>query len=189
MPEQERWESFFDPASILLAFGLSPEDRTIVDFGCGYGTFSIPAAEISQGEVFAFDNDVAFLAECTKRASDKRLEKIHCVYRDFVNEGVGMPPNSADFVMLFNILHADNPTDILNEANRVLTPKGRVAVLHWNYDPSTPRGPSMEIRPKPEQCQTWMKGAGFEIVKPLIDFPPYHYGILGYKSDCKFSNL
>jgi hypothetical protein len=40
----------------------------------------------------------------------------------------------------------------------------------------------MEIRPRPEQCQQWIKTAGFELVKPLIDFPPYHYGILGQKA-------
>lgn len=181
MPEMEKWESFFDPPAILLAFGLSPEDKTIIDFGCGYGTFSIPAAEISQGEVFAFDNNDTFLTECAKRAAERGVEKVHCIYRDVVKGGIGMPSGSADFVMLFNVLHAENPMSILLEAHRVLAPNGRAAVIHWNYDSTTPRGPSMDIRPKPEQCQAWIKKAGFRLVKPLIDFPPFHYGILGQK--------
>ncbi|PKN89178.1 MAG: class I SAM-dependent methyltransferase [Chloroflexi bacterium HGW-Chloroflexi-7] len=181
MPELERWESFFDPNAILLTFGLSPREKIIIDFGCGYGTFSIAAAEISLGEVYAFDNNEVFLAECRNRATEKGLEKVHCIQRDFVKEGVGMQSNSADFVMLFNILHADNPIDILLEAHRVLAPGGRAAVIHWNYDPLTPRGPSMDIRPKPEQCQIWMKEAGFEFVTPKFEFPPYHYGLLGQK--------
>jgi len=181
MPEQEQWESFFNPSAILLRFGLSPKDKIIIDLGCGYGTFSIAAADISQGDVFAFDNNEIFLAECQKRATEKGLEKIHCIWRDFVKEGVDMPPGSADFVMLFNILHAENPIVILKEAYRVLAPNGKAAVIHWNYDPATPRGPSMDIRPKPEQCQAWMKAAGFDLSEPFIDLPPYHYGILGQK--------
>jgi hypothetical protein len=40
----------------------------------------------------------------------------------------------------------------------------------------------MEIHPHPEQCQQWIKTAGFELIKPFIDFPPYHYGILGQRA-------
>ncbi|PKN98330.1 MAG: class I SAM-dependent methyltransferase [Chloroflexi bacterium HGW-Chloroflexi-4] len=183
MPELERWESFFDPNAILLEFGLSPKDKTIIDLGCGYGTFTVAAAEISLGDVYAFDNNDGFLDETRKRAANKGLFNVHCILRDIVKDGVGCLSGSADFVMLFNILHAENPVEILQEAYRVLVPLGRAAVIHWNYDSSTPRGPSMEIRPTPEHCQTWMKAVGFELIKPKIDFPPYHYGILGIKSE------
>jgi hypothetical protein len=104
------------------------------------------------------------------------------IQRDFLAEGTGLPDRSCEYIMLFNILHADEPLKILSEATRILTAEGKVAVIHWNYDSTTPRGPSMEIRPRPEQCQQWIKTAGFELVKPLIDFPPYHYGILGQKA-------
>ncbi len=185
MPELAKWESFFDPDAVLAFFDLSHKDKTIIDFGCGYGTFSIPAAEISQGDVFALDNNQTFLDECQQRAKDKGLNKVHCVLRDFIVQGTGLNSDFADFVMLFNILHAENPTAILLEAYRVLAPEGKAAVIHWNYDPSTPRGPSMDIRPKPEQCQSWMIEAGFELRKPFIDLPPYHYGILGKKPGIK----
>ena len=84
--------------------------------------------------------------------------------------------------MLFNILHTEVPLALLQEAYRILEPMGKVGLIHWNYDPSTPRGPSMDIRPRPEQCQQWMKSAGFDLIKPLVDLPPYHYGILGQKA-------
>ena len=44
MPDEGMWQSFLDPEAMLTALGL---DRTVgdaVDFGCGYGTFAIPAA-------------------------------------------------------------------------------------------------------------------------------------------------
>jgi hypothetical protein len=44
MPDEQRWESFFDPHLVLNKLGLDPNCRAAVDLGCGYGTFAIPAA-------------------------------------------------------------------------------------------------------------------------------------------------
>jgi hypothetical protein len=43
------------------------------------------------------------------------------------------------------------PEGLLREAYRILSHGGRLGIMHWNYDPATPRGPSMDIRPGPEQ--------------------------------------
>jgi ubiquinone/menaquinone biosynthesis C-methylase UbiE len=89
----------------------------------------------------------------------------------------GMSDATADFVMLFNILHAEERDALLAEAHRILTPGGRLAVTHWNPDPATPRGPSMEIRPRPEDCRRWMSEVGFRVDSEIIDLPPWHYGM------------
>ncbi len=52
---------------------------------------------------------------------------------------------------------------------------GMIGVIHRNRDETTPRGPSMDIRPGPEQIIEWTKEAGFAVVKQ-IDLPTYHYG-------------
>jgi ubiquinone/menaquinone biosynthesis C-methylase UbiE len=101
--------------------------------------------------------------------------------RDFVAEGTGLPDDSVGYAMLFNILHAENPVSLLCEAFRVLRPGGKVGVIHWNYDPKTPRGPVMNIRPRPEQCQSWTREAGFALTVPFMSLPPYHYGLVGRK--------
>ena len=54
--------------------------------------------------------------------------------------------------MPFNILHLEKPEVLLKEAKRILTKNGKVGIIHWNYGSKTPRGPSMDIRPNPEQC-------------------------------------
>jgi SAM-dependent methyltransferase len=84
---------------------------------------------------------------------------------------------SVDYVMLFNILHDERPERILNEAYRILRPKGSVGIIHWNYDSGTPRGPPMDIRPKPEQCYEWALKAGFTYLSSH-DLKPYHYGFV-----------
>jgi ubiquinone/menaquinone biosynthesis C-methylase UbiE len=88
--------------------------------------------------------------------------------------------------MLFNILHAQERMALLLEAWRVLKPHGKLAIIHWNFDGSTPRGPSMSIRPKSGQCRAWAEEAGFAAISPTeIDLPPYHYGLLLERSPSK----
>jgi ubiquinone/menaquinone biosynthesis C-methylase UbiE len=185
MPEEDRWESFFDPEVILRDLGLNRDCQTVVDLGCGYGTFSIPAARQISGAVHAFDIDPQMIEACREKVAAAGLSNIICQQRDFTVEGTGLGDQTADFVMLFNILHAENPHDLLKEAHRILIPGGKVGVIHWNYDPTTPRGPSMSIRPRPEQCQAWIQNAGFDLMKPMLQFPPYHYGLVGQKIETR----
>jgi SAM-dependent methyltransferase len=181
MPDLDMWESFFSPTTTLQEMGLNSECHKVADFGCGYGTFSIPAAQITNGVVYAFDIDGKFIAECDRKAKDVGLNTVICEQRDFIQNGVGLADNMVDYALLFNILHAENPVRILKEAYRILLPLGKVGVIHWNFDQTTPRGPSMYIRPRPEQCQEWIKLAGFELNRPHINLPPYHYGMVGQK--------
>jgi SAM-dependent methyltransferase len=83
--------------------------------------------------------------------------------------------------MLFNILHTENPLGLLREARRILRPGGKAAIIHWNPDQATPRGPDMRIRPRPEQCQAWALEAGFDLALPCVSLPPYHFGLAGRK--------
>jgi ubiquinone/menaquinone biosynthesis C-methylase UbiE len=152
-----------------------------VDVGCGYGTFSIPAARKNKGMIYALDIEKEMIRAVQKKASDAGLRNILTVQRDFVMEGTSLPENSCEYVMLFNILHAEEPLKILAEAKRILIPRGRAGIIHWSYDSTTPRGPSLDIRPRPEQCQEWIRAAGLELEKSYIDFPPFHYGMVGQK--------
>lgn len=183
MPEEERWETFFDPDIILTELGLDETSQVVVDMGCGYGTFAIPAARRISGVVHAIDIEPDMVQVCKAKAAEARITNIDCLERDFVTYGTSLPDNSADYVMLFNILHAENPVHLLKEAYSILKAGGKVGVIHWNYDPTTPRGPSMEIRPRPEQCQAWIQLAGFQLIRPLINLPPYHYGMVGQKTE------
>lgn len=179
MPDESMWESFFDPPTVLAKLGLTDECRDVVDFGCGYGTFTIPAARIAQGIVHAFDIEAEMVAATAARAKAAGLTNVQVWQRDFVADGTGLTDASFDYVMLFNILHAEDPLTLLREALRVLSPGGRLGIMHWNYDPATPRGPSMATRPRPEQCRAWAEQVGFRLAGPeLIDLPPYHYGMV-----------
>jgi SAM-dependent methyltransferase len=107
------------------------------------------------------------------------IANVQAEVRDFVAEGTGLADNSMAAALLFNILHHEEPVALMKEALRVLKPNGMLAVIHWNYDPATPRGPAMEIRPRPEQCIVWGCKAGFSFEEQnRYDLPPHHYGLL-----------
>lgn len=177
MPARETWDTFFDPSKVLAALKLNREIGDVAEFGCGYGTFTIPAARVIQGKIYALDIEPDMIRVVGEEAGKSGLDNVKTVLRDFMTEGSGLPDGSVDYVMLFNILHLEGPIVLLTEAWRILKEGGRVGIMHWNYDPKTPRGPSMAIRPKPEQCVDWAKKAGF-IDPERFDLKPYHYGIV-----------
>ena len=182
MPDEKYWESFFNVAEIFDKLRLDNQIKDAAEFGSGYGTFTVPAAKIITGEIHAFDIDEEMVSRLTQKAGEEKLSNIVIHKNDFVNEGTLLKDGSIDYVMLFNILHAENPVKLLKEAFRILNHGGKAGIIHWIYSPSTPRGPSLSIRPKPEQCVDWMKEAGFKIDGEVIALPPYHYGILGLKA-------
>lgn len=178
MPEEAVWESFFDPDQVLQRLGFDNRFSDVVEFGCGYGTFTLAAARRCRGLVHTFDIEPEMVARTTAQAAAAGLTNVRAELRDFVSQGTGLPDASADYAMLFNILHAEHPAGLLREAWRVLKPGGLLGVMHWNYDPATPRGPSMAIRPRPEQCRQWAIEAGFQPASERIELPPYHYGFI-----------
>ncbi|MBM4219755.1 MAG: class I SAM-dependent methyltransferase [Gammaproteobacteria bacterium] len=181
MPKEAMWAAFFDPPRILAQLRLDDPAADVVEFGCGYGTFTIAAAARTRGIVYALDLESGMLDMTRRSAQQAGLGNVRPLRRDFVAEGTGLPDDSVGYAMLFNILHAENPLGLLREAHRVLQPGGKLGVIHWNYDASTPRGPDLSIRPRPEQCQAWTREAGFALAVPFVSLPPYHYGLVGEK--------
>ncbi|MDO8467862.1 MAG: methyltransferase domain-containing protein [Nanoarchaeota archaeon] len=178
MPEENMWKEFFKPDKILKKLGLNTDVENAADLGCGYGTFSIPAAKIVRGKVFAIDIESEMVKETERKARENNLSNVETILRDFVLKGSGLKDESVNYAMVFNILYTNGrPEKLLKEAYRILKPGGKVGIIHWNYDSATPRGPPMEIRPKPEQCIKWAESVGFKL-QQRYDLKPYHYGIV-----------
>ena len=141
MPAVEQWESYLDAAGILESLGCRDLSGDAIEFGCGYGTFTIVAARRNVGTVYALDIDPLMVAATAARVSHTGLKNVVVEQRDFVTDGCGRDPQSASLALLFNILHIEDPVGLLQEAYRVLRPGGLVGIIHWNCDIRTPRGP------------------------------------------------
>jgi SAM-dependent methyltransferase len=179
MPAVEQWESYFDVVGILESLGCRDLVGDAIEFGCGYGTFTVPRARMILGTVIALDIDPLMVAATAARTAQVGLKNIIIGQRDFVAQGCGRESGSAVLVLLFNILHIEDPVSLLKEAHRVLHPGGSVGVIHWNYDVRTPRGPPLDIRPKPEQCRAWGEQAGLRWVRnQSLPGSPWHWGMV-----------
>jgi hypothetical protein len=55
MPDESLWASFFQPELILDRLAMRSITGDVLEFGCGYGTFTIPAARRTTGVVYALD--------------------------------------------------------------------------------------------------------------------------------------
>jgi SAM-dependent methyltransferase len=183
MPAEAYWNTFFDPPRILRTLGLDRAEGALVDVGAGYGTFTLAAARCTRQEVFAIDIEQPLLDALSEKAHAEGLRKVTPVLRDVMLEGTGLPDGGVDIVLLFNILHCEQPLELLKEARRALRSGGRVGILHWRSDVPTPRGPELSIRPTPEHCATWLREAGYDLaVRPQI-LEPYHFGLVGRKPE------
>lgn len=165
MPDEAYWETLLDVEGTLQRFNIG-QYKDVAEMGCGYGTFSYPIAKAISGTLFAFDIDRSMI-----NRTEQRLQglKAKCQVRDVVELGFGV---QVDVVLLFNILHCEAPLSLLAHAAKAAN---RVLVTHWQSI-ATPRGPSLDIRPTPEQIENWAKQVGFEL-QSCFSLPPWHFGM------------
>ena len=155
MPDQSNWNTFFNPNCILTKLDCVGPCGDVVEFGCGYGTFTVAAASTVEGRVFALDIEPEMVAETARKARSAGLSNVTAQVRDFAAAGSGLPEESVGYAVLFNILHLVDPIGLMRAAHRALAPGGLAGVIHWHTDTETPRGPSMPIRSTAQQCRAW----------------------------------
>lgn len=179
MPDQDWWESFFDADGILDALGLQHVDGPVVDVGCGYGTFTLAVAGRTSQPVIAIDIEPAMVDITVIKARQAGLRHVQGRVADVTEAALGVDPGSAAAVLLFNLLHCEDPGALLRSAAAALRPGGRLAAIHWRSDVPTPRGPDLSIRPRPDALRAWLVEAGLDIaIEPTV-LPPYHFGLVG----------
>lgn len=180
MPDEAYWTSFFDAEAAIEKLLGSLVEGNVIEFGSGYGSFTLPAARRTTGHVTALDIEPEMVNCVRQKASACNLTNIRAEVRDFIAYGTGLIAGSQAHAMIYNLLHLEQPVSLLREAYRTLQAGGMLSVIHWRSDIPTPRGPSLAIRPTPEQCRIWMAQAGFNTIKPidLHSCCPFHFGLL-----------
>lgn len=119
---------------VLRAIGIT-SGQTVLDFGCGYGTYSIQAARLvgEQGKVYALDKDRQSLDELLQNARGENLANVERLDTSGELE-INLADESVDMVLLFDVLHeyyfpdSDQRERLLNEFHRILKPDGVLSV-------------------------------------------------------------
>ena len=182
MPSNDQWETFFDLQFVLERIGVDKSVNIFIDIGCGYGTFLFPAAKIVKNKVIGIDIDPEMIKHCKEYSEKHGFTNVELILGDIDTIQIDNIKSKGiiDYIALFNMLHCEEPIKLLKYSYDLLEMNGSVGVIHWKYE-KTPRGPSMQIRPKPEQIIKWGDEAGFK-VKNTVELPPYHFGIVFIKS-------
>jgi ubiquinone/menaquinone biosynthesis C-methylase UbiE len=81
--------------------------KIVLDFGCGSGTYTIPAAKIvgKEGKVYALDKDKKVLDELMQKAESAGLRNIKRI--DTSGESkIPLADESVDIVLLYDVFHS-----------------------------------------------------------------------------------
>jgi len=109
------------------------EGQTVLDYACGPGYHTIPAARLvgPAGRVYALDIQPAAARMVTKRAKTAGVDNVSVIVSD---RDTGIPTGSVDLVLLYDAIAAiADKRGVLAELDRVLKPGG-VLVLQ-GYTP------------------------------------------------------
>ena len=119
---------------VLRAIGIT-RGQTVLDFGCGPGTYSIQAASLvgEQGKVYVLDKDGQSLDKLLQNARRENLANVERMDTSGELE-INLADESVDMVLLFDVLHeyylpdSDQRERLLNEFHRILKPDGVLSV-------------------------------------------------------------
>ncbi len=128
--EMNRWDTE-DGIRILKKLGVK-QRQTVVDFGCGVGHYSIPAALLvgPQGIVYAIDKEKSVLSRVTQKAELLGLSNV----KTMTNPKEAAPKfadRSIDVVLLYDMLHflpGGKRKALYSKMGRALTDAGLLSV-------------------------------------------------------------
>lgn len=177
MPDEEYWDSLFNMDKIITWLGIEKFRNQIIEVGCGYGSFTLPIADKLNTRLCIYDIEQEMIDITKNKLAKYDQSKLKIVKKDVVESSFGEKDNSCSAVLLFNILHFEERKILLDEAKRVLSAAGEIAIIHWRKDIPTPRGPSFEIRPTAEEIINDGLSLGLRLYEEITILEPYHWGI------------
>ena len=109
--------------NVLEETGIKP-GFTVLDYGCGPGSYITATAELvgKSGKIYALDIHPLAIQKVQNIASKKHLTNVETVCSDYKT---GLPDKSIDVVLLYDTFHSlSDPNGVLEELHRVLKPEG-----------------------------------------------------------------
>jgi ubiquinone/menaquinone biosynthesis C-methylase UbiE len=114
---------------ILEKVGVK-EGQIILDFGCGSGNYTIPAAKIigNKGKIYAIDEDEYKLKDLQEKAKSANLHNIEII-RTSGELNFGFEDGAFDVVLLYDIfwyfsLQSPELSELLKGVYKILKPDG-----------------------------------------------------------------
>ena len=141
--DPERRLNGLTPSELLREAGLRP-GMTVVDYGCGPGLVTLPAAETvgPTGMVYALDIHEGMVSLVESRAADAGLTNVTALLND--GPEAPLPEGVADLVLCTLVFHYRESREerqaLALDLARLLKPGGTLMVVQW-----VDRAPSDEM--------------------------------------------
>lgn len=116
-------------SEVLAELGVRA-GQVVLDFGCGSGTYTIPAAKLvgKDGRVYALDISRRALDRMEEKAKQEGLKNIVRINASGEGE-IHIEDETIDLMLLIDVLHKiDDREALFDEVLRILKPNGTVIV-------------------------------------------------------------
>ena len=118
--------------AFLKDIGIKKGD-VVLDFGCGDGPYTIPAAKVvrKEGKVYAIDKDIESMHKLMEIAKTKGLKNIIPIHTKSEESKINLESESIDAVLLYDVLHYMENLErkkIYEEIYRILKTGGILSV-------------------------------------------------------------
>ena len=136
----EKWLAK-DGKKFLEKIGVQ-KGQVLLDFGCSVGHYTIPAAKVVgiKGKVYAVDKERGALNQLMQNAKSEGLENIVTMTTSGAFK-INMESNSADAVLLYDILHylcLEERRELYNEVYRILKTDSFLSICPKHYKSDEP---------------------------------------------------
>ncbi len=129
-------DAFIPPVKKLKSAGLK-KGLSVLDYGCGPGSFSL-AASLQVGEtgtVYAADQSPAAIKMTRRKAARRKLKNITTILTDC---HTGLKDKTIDIVILHDVFHElINAQKVMDEIYRLMKPEGMLWFNDHHMDLST----------------------------------------------------
>jgi len=122
-------------SKMLSEVGIG-EGQSVLDFGCGSGTYSIPAAELvgRNGRIHALDVSRGALEKLSRKAEKEGLDNIVTLLSSG-NVDIPIDNETLNHVLLIDVLQEiSDKGPLLEEIYRILKPDGLMTVYPMHID-------------------------------------------------------
>lgn len=150
------------PDEVIAMLRLQPGDL-VADLGAGTGYFTLPLAHAlgSKGKVWAVDAQTEMLSLLKEKLDIAGVSNVEPVCAE--GDRTEIPDAACTLVFLANVWHEfEDRNAVLREAQRILSPGGRVAIIDWRTDVEPVHGPPLAHRIAAADAVRDMRHAGFE---------------------------
>jgi ubiquinone/menaquinone biosynthesis C-methylase UbiE len=124
---------FFQPSHRMMLNQMAPEDKRVLDIGCGTGQFAARVLEqCPAAQVWGLDLSEGMLEHARQRLQAAG-DRVHLVHGD--SENLPFPANSFDVVTCSHSFHHyPNQARVVAEMHRVLAPGGKLMIIDGDRD-------------------------------------------------------